>query len=59
MKWLILAIVLALFAVWLYRGRKMRRVSRAEAKEVEQRRFYAQPPDEKDPPPDDHEGNRL
>ncbi|MFE8071903.1 hypothetical protein QQM79_12665 [Marinobacteraceae bacterium S3BR75-40.1] len=59
MKWLLLLIVLAVFVFWLARGRKMRSVSRTGAKEIEQRRYYVQPPDENEPPPDDHEGNRF
>lgn len=58
MKWVIVAVVVIVLAVWLARGRR-RTVSDPEVKEVDQKRFYVTPPDDSEPPSEDHQGDKL
>lgn len=59
MKWVIVAVVVIVLAVWLTRGRRRRTVSDPEVKEVDQKRFYVTPPDDSEPPSEDHQGDKL
>ncbi len=59
LRWGILAIVIVVFVFWLRRGRSQNDASDADAKEVDQNRFYVNPDSENDPPPDDDKSNEL
>ncbi|MDN6319072.1 MAG: hypothetical protein L0J77_04860 [Marinobacter sp.] len=45
MKWIIVIIVVAIFAFWLYRGRRKNRVEDPEIKIVEKKDYYLTPDD--------------
>ncbi|WP_369602483.1 hypothetical protein AAIA72_05865 [Hahella sp. SMD15-11] len=59
MQWLIAALVVVGIGIWLWKGRQRNPYTDPEVKEVDQKRFYVQPPSDMDPPPDDHEGDKL
>lgn len=59
MKWVIVALVVIVVAIWLARGRRRGEISDPEVKEVDQKRFYVAPPDKNDPPSEDHRGDSL
>lgn len=52
MKWIVLIVIVVILAVWLSRGRAIKRVADPEMKTVEKKNFYVQPTDEE--PRDDN-----
>jgi hypothetical protein len=59
LKWIIIAVVAIAFIYWLKQGREHNSISDAEAKEVDQNRFYVNTDDKNDPLPDDDKSNQL
>ncbi|MGO1461784.1 MAG: hypothetical protein ACTHYN_05935 [Marinobacter sp.] len=45
MKWIIIIVVVAIFAFWLYRGRRKNRVEDPEVKTIEKKDYYLTPDD--------------
>jgi len=59
LKWFILLIILVLFVFWLARGRAKNGLTDAEAKEIEQKRFYVSTEGREDPPAEDDRDDEL
>lgn len=45
MKWIILIIVIAVFAFWLYQGRRKNRIEDPEVQIIEKKDYYLTPDD--------------
>ncbi|WP_165495781.1 hypothetical protein [Marinobacter halodurans] len=48
MKWIVVLVVVAVVAVWLYRGRRKNDIEDPEAKRFEEHDYYLSPEEEKD-----------
>lgn len=54
-KWILLLLIGAGFVFWLKRGSKGHDISDPEVKEVDQQRYYVNPPDKKLQNPDEQQ----
>ncbi len=59
LKWLLLFAVGAAFVFWLKRGKDGHDISDPEVKEIDQQRFYVNPPGENSKEPKDNQSNDL
>ncbi|RMF18909.1 MAG: hypothetical protein D6758_03200 [Gammaproteobacteria bacterium] len=59
MQWFIAALVVVGLGIWLWKGRQRNPYQEPDVKEVDQDRYYVQPPSDLDPPHQDHEGDKL
>ncbi|UZE95073.1 hypothetical protein [Alkalimarinus alittae] len=59
LKWLLLLVVGAAFVFWLKRGKKGHDITDPEVKEIDQQRYYVNPPDKNTSRPKDNQGNDL
>lgn len=53
MKWIVVLVVVAVVAVWLYRGRRKNDIEDPEAKPFEESEYYLSPDEDKERESDD------